>query len=178
MTPPHVDKTKTCEFHRNRGHTTEECTALQDRIEDLVKSGHLQNFTQPSSKKKHDSYHDNRRGNPRRRHLRAVISVNTVTRGGLIHMPPITFTNKDFQGVDPVQDDPMVINVEINNCIVKKKLVDQGSSADILYWKTFEQLGIPERELAPYNEPLVGFSGERVDTRGTIDLYTYFGDEQ
>ncbi|XP_020217688.1 uncharacterized protein LOC109801105 [Cajanus cajan] len=66
MTPPHVDKTKTCEFHRNRGHTTEECTALQDRIEDLVKSGHLQNFTQPSSKKKHDSYHDNRRGNRER----------------------------------------------------------------------------------------------------------------
>ncbi|XP_020216768.1 uncharacterized protein LOC109800394 [Cajanus cajan] len=93
-------------------------------------------------------------------------------------MPPITFTDRDFQGIDPVQDDPMVISVEINNCIVKKTLVDQGSSADILYWKTFEQLGIPEQELTPYDEPLVGFSGERVDTRGTIDLYTYFGDDQ
>nr|KYP33532.1 Gypsy retrotransposon integrase-like protein 1 [Cajanus cajan] len=72
----------------------------------------------------------------------------------------------------------MVISVEINNCIVKKTLVDQGSSADILYWKTFERLGILEQELTPYDEPLVGFSGERVDTRGTIDLYTYFGEEQ
>nr|KYP30964.1 hypothetical protein KK1_049428 [Cajanus cajan] len=72
----------------------------------------------------------------------------------------------------------MVISVEINNYIVRKTLVDQGSLADILYWKTFEQLGIPEQELIPYDEPLVRFSGERVDTRGTIDLYTYFGDDQ
>ncbi|XP_020202611.1 uncharacterized protein LOC109788328 [Cajanus cajan] len=229
MTPPHADKTKTCQFHRNRGHTMEECTALRDRIEDLIKSGHLQNFTQPSSRKRHDNSHDKRetgrgnreRGLPRRRfrersrtpekndrqhdrnqprrviniiargfagggstssarkrHLRAIRSVNAVTQVGSIRMPPITFTDKDFKGIDPVQDAPMVISVEINNCIVKKTLVDQGSSADILYWKTFEQLGIPEHELTPYNEPLVGFSGERVDTRGTIDLYTYFRDNQ
>nr|KYP37314.1 Uncharacterized protein Mb2253c family [Cajanus cajan] len=66
MTLPHADKTKTCQFHRNRGHTTEECTALRDRIEDLVKSGHLQNFTQPSSRKRYDNYQDRResgRGN-------------------------------------------------------------------------------------------------------------------
>ncbi|XP_020205721.1 uncharacterized protein LOC109790885 [Cajanus cajan] len=224
MTPPHADKTKACHFHRNRGHTTEECTALRDRIEDLVKSGHLQNFTQPSGRRRYDNSWE-RRGNSekalprhrsrersrtperndrqpernqpkrvintiaggfagggstssaRRRHLRAIKSVNAVGRA-TIHMPPITFTDRDFKGVDPVQDDPMVISVEINNCVVKKTLVDQGSSADILYWKTFEQLGIPKQELTPYGEPLVRFSGERVDTRGTIDLYTYFGDDQ
>nr|KYP67144.1 Transposon Ty3-I Gag-Pol polyprotein [Cajanus cajan] len=84
----------------------------------------------------------------------------------------------DFRGVDPVQDDPMVISVEMHNCIVKKTLVDQGSSADILYWNTFKQLGIPEESLEPYHEPLVGFSGERVMTRGSIDLYTRFGFDQ
>nr|KYP44698.1 Retrovirus-related Pol polyprotein from transposon 297 family [Cajanus cajan] len=52
----------------------------------------------------------------------------------------------------------MVISVEIHNCIVKKTLIDQGSSADILYWNTFKQLGIPEEELTPYNEPLIGFA--------------------
>ncbi|XP_020225377.1 uncharacterized protein LOC109807267 [Cajanus cajan] len=68
----------------------------------------------------------------------------------------------------------MVISVEIHNCIVRKTLVDQGSSADILYWNTFKQLGIPEAELIPYNEPLVGFSGERVQTKGYIKLSTRF----
>ncbi|XP_020207064.1 uncharacterized protein LOC109792094 [Cajanus cajan] len=193
MTPPHADKTKTCQFHRNRGHTTEECSALRDRIEDLVKAGHLQNYVRSTDHRRSDNREgrrEYRRGNrdraprrnrsrersrsqdrnqgdrnqPRRvintiaggfaggrssssarkRHLRAIKSVNTIDRAAVIHMPPITFTEQDFQGVDPVQDDPMVISVEINNCIVRKTLVDQGSSADILYWKTFEQLGIPE----------------------------------
>nr|KYP40725.1 hypothetical protein KK1_037943 [Cajanus cajan] len=72
----------------------------------------------------------------------------------------------------------MVISVEMHNCIVKKTLVDQGSSADILYWNTFVQLGIPKESLEPYHEPLVGFSGERVMTRGCIDLYTRFGFDQ
>nr|KYP44308.1 Transposon Ty3-G Gag-Pol polyprotein [Cajanus cajan] len=74
----------------------------------------------------------------------------------------------------PFQDDPMVISVEIHNCIVKKTLVDQGSSADILYWNTFKQLGISERELVPYDDPLVGFAGERVNTKGYIKLFTRF----
>ncbi|XP_020221030.1 uncharacterized protein LOC109803766 [Cajanus cajan] len=228
MTPPHADKTKACQFHRNRGHTTEECSALRDRIEDLDKAGHLQSFVRSSDNRRNDNRpgrgeyrRENQDRAPRRnqsrehsrsqdrnnqrdqnqlrrvintiaggfagggssssarkRHLRAIQSVNAIGRASPIRMPPITFTDRDFQGIDPVQDDPMVISVEINNCIVKKTLVDRGSSADILYWKTFEQLVILEQELTPYNEPLVGFLGERVDTRGTIDLYTYFGDDQ
>ncbi|XP_020216893.1 uncharacterized protein LOC109800524 [Cajanus cajan] len=114
----------------------------------------------------------------RRRHLRAVRSVNSVNQPRLPIMPPITFSDRDFRGADPVQDDPMVISVEMHNCIVKKTLVDQGSSADILYWNTFVQLGILEESLEPYHEPLVGFAGERVMTRGCIDLYTRFGFDQ
>nr|KYP34166.1 hypothetical protein KK1_044912 [Cajanus cajan] len=189
MTPPRADKTKACQFHRNRGHTTEECSAFRDRIEDLVKAGHLQNFIRTTDNRRNDYLpgrgeyrRDNRDRAPLRNRSRernrAIKSVNAIGRASPIRIPPITFTDQDFQGIDPVQDDPMVISVEINNCIVKKTLVDQGSSADILYWKTFEQLGIPEQELTPYDEPLVGFSGERVDTRGMIDLYTYFGDDQ
>nr|KYP38970.1 hypothetical protein KK1_039757 [Cajanus cajan] len=80
----------------------------------------------------------------------------------------------DFKGIDPIQDDPMVISVEIYNYIVRKTLVDQGSSTDILYLNTFKQLGIPEFELVPYNKPLVGFSGERVNTKGYIKLSIKF----
>ncbi|XP_020208719.1 uncharacterized protein LOC109793671 [Cajanus cajan] len=61
MTPPHADKTKACQFHRNRGHTTEECSALRDRIEDLIKAGHLQNFTRSTDNRRND-YRPDRRG--------------------------------------------------------------------------------------------------------------------
>jgi len=52
-------------------------------------------------------------------------------------MPPITFTYDDFHGLDHQQDDPMVITVELENYAIKKVLIDQGRSVDILYWATY-----------------------------------------
>jgi len=72
----------------------------------------------------------------------------------------------------------MVITVQIENFSVMKTLIDQGSSVDVLYWSTFKKLCIPDSEVQPYDDQVVGFSGERVDTRGYIDLYTKFGGEE
>jgi len=60
--------------------------------------------------------------------------------------------------------------VEINKFVIANVLVDQGSLVDILHLKTFKKKRIPELEIQPYNEHIVGFSGKRVDTRGFIDL--------
>jgi len=43
-TPPNADMTKYCHYHRNHGHTTEDCKALQDKIEELVSAGHFLRF--------------------------------------------------------------------------------------------------------------------------------------
>jgi len=70
----------------------------------------------------------------------------------------------------------MVITVEIENYAVKKVLIDQGSSVDILYWATYQKLQLPDTAMVPYDEPIYGFSGEQVSTRGYIDLHTVFRD--
>lgn len=57
--------------------------------------------------------------------------MSSTFRRKMIH--PITFTNTDFQGVDPKQNDPMVIIIEIKNFVVKKILVDQGRLVYMLY---------------------------------------------
>jgi len=44
ITPPNADMTKYCCYHRNHGHTTEECKALHDKIEELVRAGHFRRF--------------------------------------------------------------------------------------------------------------------------------------
>lgn len=49
-------------------------------------------------------------------------------------------------------------------------LVDQGSSLNILYWKTFQQMDISEDLVVAYDEQLIGFAGKKVDTRGYLDL--------
>ncbi|XP_020230316.1 uncharacterized protein LOC109811091 [Cajanus cajan] len=220
-TPPRANTSKSCRYHRNRGHSTEECASLKDKIEDLIKQGQLHNFVDRSGSSRprssyqprhHDRHTQDRSDRPRhersrsrdrrddptpshrrvintitggfagggstssaqKRHLQAIRSVHAVDRQPSRRLPTITFTDADFQGIDPVQVDPMVISVEIHNCIVKKTLIDQGSSADILYWSTFKQLGISEMELNPYDDPLVGFAGERVSTKGYIKLFTRF----
>nr|KYP57510.1 hypothetical protein KK1_003774 [Cajanus cajan] len=174
-TPPHANTSKSCKYHRNRGHSTKECAALKDKIEDLIKQGQLQRFFDRPRSPQHDDRRHRREQPDRDRSDRRPYREQSRSRGRKEdELPAITFSEADFKGIDPDQDDPMVISVEIHNCIVWKTLVDQGSSADILYWNTFKQLGIPEAELIPYNEPLVGFSGERVQTKGYIKLSTRF----
>jgi len=81
--------------------------------------------------------------NERKKHLRAVQTINKVFAPMRHKMPPITFTNTDFKGIDSAQDDPMVIMIEIENFAVMKTLANQGSSVDTLYWSTFKKLQIP-----------------------------------
>jgi len=42
----------------------------------------------------------------------------------------------------------------------------------------FQEDRIPETEIQLYDDQIVGFSGEQVDTRGYIDLYTTFGEHR
>jgi len=111
----------------------------------------------------------------RKKYVRAIQNVNVVSTCPWRHMPPITFCDDDFQAIDPQHDDPMVISMEIDDFAISKTLVDQGSSMDILYWGTFKKLRISEVEIQQYSESIMGFSGERVNTKGYIDLFTKFG---
>nr|KYP43650.1 hypothetical protein KK1_034878 [Cajanus cajan] len=82
---------------------------------------------------------------------------------------------KDYEGVAPHGDDPVVISAIVMGYNVKRVLIDQGSSADILFWETFEGMKIPNDRLIPYAGTLVGFAGDQVIARGYVDLETTFG---
>ena len=49
-------------------------------------------------------------------------------------------------------------------------LVNNGSSADILYYLAFQQIGINKTRLIPTNAPLVGFGGTRLFPLGVVTL--------
>ena len=57
----------------------------------------------------------------------------------------------------------------------KRILVDNGSSADIIYLSAFQQLKLDPGRLRPFESPLVSFSGDRVYPKGIVTLTVTVG---
>lgn len=49
-------------------------------------------------------------------------------------------------------------------------LVNNGSSANILYWSTFKQIGVGKDKLQPITAPLVGFTRDKLYPIGIVTL--------
>ncbi|KAL0373262.1 UNVERIFIED_CONTAM: Retrovirus-related Pol polyprotein from transposon gypsy [Sesamum radiatum] len=71
----------------------------------------------------------------------------------------------------------MVIRLDIANVLVHKVLVDNGSSADIIFWEVMKRMGLEKSEFRPVKTPLVGFGGSEIASLGTIDLPVSMGTE-
>jgi len=59
---------------------------------------------------------------------------------------------------------------------VHRVLVDQRSSADVMFWTTFNKLQLSPDLLRPYGGCLYGFTGDQVEVRGYLELRTTFTD--
>ena len=70
----------------------------------------------------------------------------------------------------------MVISVVTTGRRLHRVLVDQGSSADVMFWSTFNKLQLFPEQLRPYTDCLYGFAGDQVEVRGHIELRTTFTD--
>ncbi|KAG5042993.1 hypothetical protein JHK87_006908 [Glycine soja] len=110
----------------------------------------------------------------RKLHLHAIqdININFVDALPQRTLPSITFTDRDFKGIN--LDDLVVVFIIISNFMASRVLIDQGSSIDILCWKTFQRLKVSPDTVHPHANPLLDFPSERVKTRGYVDLMTTF----
>ena len=53
---------------------------------------------------------------------------------------------------------------------MRRILVDNGSSIDIIYLSTFQQLKVNLKRLCPFESPLISFSGDKVYHQGIVTL--------
>jgi hypothetical protein len=67
---------------------------------------------------------------------------------------PITFTEEDSRLKSMNHNDAMVIKVNIAGWVIGEILVDNGSSANILFLKTFEKMNLTQHMLHPPEYPL------------------------
>jgi hypothetical protein len=108
-------------------------------------------------------------------------SMNTIINEGPAARPKwakvlITFTEEDFRLKSTIHNDAMAIKINIAKWVIGKILVDNGSSADILFLKTFEKMNLSQQMLHPPEYPLQGFRGKPIKLVGKVSLPVSFGD--
>ena len=116
----------------------------------------------------------------RKAHLRSIRSAEIGEIQAMSKLPrlntSITFSNLDLEGCQHPHDDPLVVRTVVANKTVNWVLVDNGSSADIIFASAFDKMGIGREKLEPVNIHLRGFSGEKVLPLGSIQLVLTLGE--
>ncbi|XP_050280914.1 uncharacterized protein LOC126721881 [Quercus robur] len=193
-----------CTYHRDKGHTTEQCRVLKDHLGQLVKVGHLKDFVLDSGDR--IARQDTRqRGNPlppfvgvievihvapgkpisERR--KGVLTIVPVEDNPDLQLPgkkmkfarePISFDDDDLEGMIQPHDDALVVTARINGFLVKKVMVYQGNGADVMYLDLFRGLGLKNEDLMKHTSPLVGFDGKVVIPERQISLPMIMGGKE
>ena len=116
----------------------------------------------------------------RKAHLRSIRSVEmgeiqAVSK--LLRLEnTIMFSDSDLEGCQHPYDDPLVVRAIVANTTVHRVLIDNGSSADIIFASAFDKMGIGREKLKSVSTHLRGFSGERVLPLGSIQLVLTLGE--
>ncbi|WZZ14764.1 uncharacterized protein LOC125578131 [Brassica napus] len=87
----------------------------------------------------------------------------------------ITFSALDTKGVHMPHNDPLLVDLDIGECLVAKVLIDTGSSVDLIFRDTLDKMGVDLRDMKPSSRTLTGFNGASEQMIGTIHLPVYAG---
>ena len=58
--------------------------------------------------------------------------------------------------------DALVVSLRVGDFVVRRILIDPGSSADMMYYPLFKRLGLSPEQLTGAEVPLVGFNSTPV----------------
>ena len=83
----------------------------------------------------------------------------------------------DLKLRDYPHTDAMVIETNLASWALTRILVDIGSSTDILFASTFDNMKLDRNLLQPTGRPLYGFGGKQVKVIGKITLLVTFRDQ-
>ncbi|GJT32820.1 reverse transcriptase domain-containing protein [Tanacetum coccineum] len=134
---------KFCDFHNDKGHSTDECMQLKKHIEELVRAGKLSHLIKEIKQGRDQTKVGKKEAPAKYKSLEIYMvqlwhrmtrqKVNqSFARVSEITFPPLT-TTKGTEG-------PLVIEAEIGGHMIHHMYVDGGSSTEVLYEHCFNWL--------------------------------------
>ena len=87
------------------------------------------------------------------------------------------FSDEDKIGTIQPHDDALVITLQIGGYDVRRVMVDQGNTTEIMYPDLYKGLDLRAEDLTPYSSPLVSFEGKVIIPKGQIRLPVQTGSE-
>ncbi|XP_073137783.1 uncharacterized protein [Henckelia pumila] len=92
--------------------------------------------------------------------------------------PSISFGREDLKDVVIPHNDPLLVTLTIANYDVAHIFVDTGSSVNIIFKETLDQMKLERFELDPITTELYGFTGHALQPLGQIMLPLSLGNEE
>ncbi|GKE30793.1 reverse transcriptase domain-containing protein [Tanacetum coccineum] len=135
-----------CEYHRQKGHTTNECVQLRQLIDKLVKEGRLDHLVKNIKEGKDKQRSGGKKDAPRDK-------ADTI-----------------------LMVEPLTIEINAAGHDIHRMYIDGGASADILYEHCFKRLRPEVKsQLNPATTSLTGFTGEKIWPMGQLRLPVMVG---
>ena len=101
----------------------------------------------------------------RKAHLRSIRSTKMGEIQAVSKLPrldnTITFSDSYLEGCQHPHDDPLVVRAIVANTTVHQVLIDNGSSANIIFASAFDKMGIGREKLEPSTHICGGFQEKR-----------------
>nr|GEZ89412.1 reverse transcriptase domain-containing protein [Tanacetum cinerariifolium] len=171
---------KLCDFHNDKGDSTDECMQLKKQIEELVRAEKLSHLIKEIKQGRHQSKTGKKetavKDKPTTIYMirswqRTVKQkvVQSFEQAKEIMFPPLAASNR--------KEGPLVIEAEMGRHMIHRMYIDGGSSMEILYEHCFNRLRPKiKSQMIPAATSLTGFSGETIWSLGQLRLLVIIGD--
>ncbi|GJU90017.1 reverse transcriptase domain-containing protein [Tanacetum coccineum] len=166
-----------CDYHNEKGHSTNDCFHLKRQLEMALESGKLNHLVKDVRQRG--------KGNQRSNGPQKAKVINMVQSHPLGRKRKTTMRDEGWMNVPitfppvPARDlseEPLVIEAEVEGYLVRRIHIDEGASIEIMFEHCFNMLHPAiQARLVETQTTVSGFSGEQVKPLGKIELDVCFG---